>query len=185
MPEDRYFNDQEFEIVDRAVLQAEELVNNHYKMSSGQWLKNRYDIKTAKDLAPHERVSGPVAQVVKYEGRKRDNPLGSGTFSLYTVCLQDPAILRTVNQEKTLMLEPFLLYVLTHELIHVVRFSRFEHRYENGGEADVTLAEEQKVHGLTYDILHGVRVPGLSDVFVFFKEWLDLPKDGLSGKKKG
>ncbi|MBC2703027.1 hypothetical protein [Desulfobacula sp.] len=167
----RRFNKEELLKVDEAVKVSEEIVNNFYKMSSGQWLKNRYDIKTAKDLVPHECVDGPFAQVVKYEGRKKDVSLGSSLFSLYKVCLQDYAILSTVEKKEDLSLEPFLLYILTHELVHVVRFSKFKQRYENKNEADVTLDEERKVHQLTHIILKPVLVPGLSEVFEFYKDW--------------
>jgi hypothetical protein len=185
MQENSSFNKLELEKVDRAVLRAEELVNNFFKMSSGQWLKNRYDIKTFKDLASHELISGPFAQVVKYEGRKKDVPLGSSSFSLYTVCLQDPAILFVVKENKNLLLDPFLIYILTHELVHVVRFSKFVHRYENIAEADLTMAEERKVHNLTYKILHRISIPGLSDVFGFYGEWHDFQGVGITDKKNG
>lgn len=171
MQEDRFFDNQALEKVDKAVLLAEELVDDFFQLSSGQYLKNRYDIKTAKDLSTHERVSGPFAQVVKYEGRKKEVPLGSSSFSLYRVCLQDPAILSVLEKNVSLSLYPFLLYVLTHELVHVARFLRFEHRYENVGEANLTLAEERRVHELTHAILQGVSVPGLSEVFLFYGEW--------------
>jgi len=172
MQSQRPFNTEELLKVDGAVKVSEELVNNHFKMSSGQWLKNRYDIKTAKDLAPHECVDGPFAQVIKYEGRKKDVSLGSSSFSLYKVCLQDNAILKMVSKDDDLLLEPFLLYILTHELVHVVRFSKFKQRYENRNEAYVTLDEERKVHVLTHTILRPVSVPGLSKVFEFYKDWL-------------
>lgn len=171
----RYFSAQELLKVDDAVNVAEETVNNFYKMSSAQWLKNRYDIKTAKDLFSHERVDGPFAQVIKYEGRKKDVPLGSSSFSLYKVCLQDYAILALVSTRKELLLEPFLLYILTHELVHIVRFLKFEHRYENKNEADLTLDEERKVHQLTHIILKPVPVSGLSKIFEFYKDWLHRP----------
>ena len=171
----RHFNEQELLKVDEAVKVSEEIVNNYYKMSSGQWLKNRYDIKTAKDLVSHECVDGPFAQVVKYEGRKKDVPLGSSLFSLYKVCLQDSAILTMVSKKDDLSLEPFLLYILTHELVHVVRFSKFKQRYEDKNEADVTLDEERKVHKLTHTILKSVSIPGLSKVFEFYKDWRKEP----------
>ncbi len=171
MKTERYFNRAELEQVDQAVLICEELVNNYYKLSSGQWLKNRYDIKTARDLAPHEKVTGPFAQVVKYEGRKSDVPLGSSRFSLYTVCLQDPAIVSAVAARQNLALFPFLLYVLVHELVHVVRFLTFSHRYEHASEASVTLAEERKVHGLTYTILKPLPMKGMDQIFDFFEKW--------------
>lgn len=167
----RYFNQEELVRVGAAVSLSEELVNNHFKLSSGHWLKNRYDIKTAKDLMPQEKVAGPFAQVLKYEGRRTDAALGSSSYSLYAVCLQDPAILSVVENQEDICLDPFLVYVLVHELVHVVRFLRFEHRYENASEASVTLAEEQKVHGATYTILSAVSMQGLIQVFDFFKRW--------------
>ncbi|MBA3011255.1 MAG: hypothetical protein KKF12_17160 [Proteobacteria bacterium] len=185
MQECSYFNKKALERVDKSVLMAEELVNNFFKLSSGQWLKNRYDIKTAKDLSPHERICGPVAQVVKYEGRKKEIPLVSSSFSLYTVCLQDGAILSLLEKDKTLLLDPLLLYVLTHELVHVVRFLRFEHRYENVGEANLTLAEERRVHGLTHSILHRVSLPGLDQVFNFYGEWREGQVEKKPGKNFG
>lgn len=168
---DRYFNSLELEQVDRAVFLAEELVNNYFKLSSGQWLKNRYDIKTAKDLNDHERVDGPFAQVVKYEGRKNGAPLSSSSYSLYAICIQDPAILSLLERNENFQLDAFLLYILVHELVHVVRFSRFKHRYENASEASVTMEEERKVHDLTYAILSGVKLPGLDQVFEFYEKW--------------
>ncbi|MDD9304209.1 MAG: hypothetical protein HUK40_18425 [Desulfobacter sp.] len=173
-----FFNRYELETVDLAVLRAEEMVNNYFKISPALWLKNRYDIKTGASLAPHEQVEGPFAQVVKYEGRKKDVPLGSTSFSLYHVCLQDPAILNLLSRNSKIGLAPFLLYVLIHELVHVVRFSRFEHRYENASEADVTLEEEKKVHGLTFDIVSCVAVQGLGEVVEFYKEWHGFSKGG-------
>lgn len=167
----RFFNTSELETVARAAVICEDLVNSHYKLSSSQWLKNRYDIRTARNLAPHERVDGPFAQVVKYEGQKTEVPLGSNRFSLYTVCLQDPAIVSTVDVHPSIQLMPFLVYVLVHELVHVVRFLKFYHRYEHASEASVTLAEERKVHCLTYGILRPVTLDGLEQVFDFFEQW--------------
>jgi hypothetical protein len=172
----RHFNTKELLMVDDAVKASEELVNNYFKISSGQWLKNnRYDIKTAKDLTSHEYVKGPFAQVVKYEGHKKDISLSSSCFSLYTICLQDHSILSAIKK-KDLRLNSFLLYIIIHELVHVVRFSKFKQRYENKNEADVTLDEERKVHGLTYDILNDVSVEGLKQVFDFYKDWRRSPE---------
>lgn len=164
------FDSNELFLVSQAVDRAEELVNNYFKLSSSQWLKNRYDIKTVKDLSSHERLDGPLAQVIKYEGNKEEVPFGSSIFSFYKVCLQDRAILFTAETNH-LFLEPLLLYILTHELVHVVRFSKFEHRYENKNESDVTREEERKVHRLTRDILKPIAMTGLPQVFEFYKDW--------------
>lgn len=83
----------------------------------------------------------------------------------------DQAILSTVDKGWGIHLEPFLLYVITHELVHVVRFSKYQQRYENKNEADVTFEEERKVHRLTHEILTRIAVPGLLEVFDFYKDW--------------
>ncbi|MCP4023179.1 MAG: hypothetical protein GY729_15155 [Desulfobacteraceae bacterium] len=165
------FNVQDLIKVDEAVLLSEELINNYFKLSSGQWLKNRYDVKTAKDLEPHEFVEGPFAQVVKYEGRKKEVPLGSSSFSFYTICLQDEAVLSTVENNDSLSLKPFLIYIVTHELVHIVRFLKFAQRYEKSSNLEHTMEEECRVHNLTYQILSSVKVRGLDDVFKFYEGW--------------
>lgn len=167
----RFFNESELEQVSTAALRAEEMVYNYFKLSSSQWLKNRYDIKTARDLVPHERVEGPFAQVLKYEGRRQDLSLGSSVFSLYHVCIQDPAIVSLVAANLKICLDPFLLYILVHELVHVVRFARFEHRYENACEAGVTREEEKKVHRISHNIIAPQTVSGMSQVFEFYTQW--------------
>ncbi len=173
-----FFTREELEIVSSAVVRAEELVDNYFKLSPTLWLKNRYDIKTAAGLAPHERVDGVFAQVLKYEGRGCGVSLGSSSFSLYHVCLQDPAILGLVSENSGIRLSPFLVYILVHELVHVVRFLRFEHRYENGSEAEVTFEEEKKVHDLTYKIVSRSGLSGVSEVIDFFGQWHDVPPGG-------
>ncbi len=116
-------------------------------------------------------MNGPFAQVMKYEGRKKDTSLGSAFYSFYTICLQDQAILLTIEKNEDLLLEPFLIYVLTHELVHVVRFLKFEQRYEKPSKIEHTLEEEHQVHNLTYEILMPVKIMGLEKVFKFYKDW--------------
>ena len=76
---------------------AEELVSNYYKMSASEWLRPKYDVKTLVDLAPGEIVDGPFAQIVRYEGHRKNTPLGSGVFDYYKICLQDHTIRSTLE----------------------------------------------------------------------------------------
>lgn len=153
----------------RAAALAEELVSNHYKLSASQWLKKRYDIKTALDLKPEEVVEGPFAQVIRYEGRPNNGALTSTAFDFYKICLQDPAILSTLSMCPRLDLFPFALYILTHELIHIVRFSRFLQNFQ--ATQPERLAEEARVHRITRDILEPTRLPGLSEVLKYYSGW--------------
>ncbi len=69
------FDHKELKAVNNAVAMAEEVVSNFYKMSEGQWLRRRYDVKTLVDLSRAEIVEGPFAQVIRYEGRLKDQSL--------------------------------------------------------------------------------------------------------------
>ena len=109
------FSKDEIIIVNNVVSMAEELVSNHYKMSASEWLRPKYDVKTLMDLAPGEIVHGPFAQIVRYEGHRKDTPLGSGVFDYYKICLQDHAIHSTLQKMADMKLFPFCLYIITHE----------------------------------------------------------------------
>ena len=119
------FSTEQIEIVTDATEMAEELVSDHYKMSASQRLRSVYDIKTLADLAPDEIVQGPFAQIIRYEGKRKDASLGSSTYDFYKICIQDHSILSTLNQNTDIRLFPFTLYIVTHELIHIVRFMKF------------------------------------------------------------
>ena len=163
------FSDRELTVVNNAVAMAEELVSNYYKMSAGEWLRPRYDIKTRAELTPQEIVEGPLAQIIRYEGKRADSPLGSSTYDFYKICLQDQAILNALQKNPNIDLYAFTLYVITHELIHIVRFSKFFQRFDASPEEKHS--EEIRVHELTHGILDGVRVEGLDAVFEFYERW--------------
>jgi len=155
---------------------AEELVSNFYKLSDNQWLHARYDVKTLADLAPDEVVDGPFAQIIRYEAQRRDSSLGSGAYDFYKICIQDHAILGATEETPDLQLFPFALYIGTHELIHIVRFSKFLQNF-NAPQAE-RLSEENRVHALTREILEGLSTPGLDRVLEFYRRW-QPPFEGL------
>lgn len=165
----RLFLPEQMPLVAQAVAMAEELVGNHYKMTTSGWQRPRYDVRTYGDLEPSERVSGPFAQIIRYHGRPRRTELGSAGYDFYKICLQDPAILEALDRRPGLRLLPFLLYILVHELIHVVRFSRFQMGFEASEEE--RLAEERRVHRETHAILRDVRLEGMREVLEFYADW--------------
>ena len=163
------FNTEELQLVNDTVSTAEDLVSNYYKMSASQWQRLKYDIKTLKHLHDDEIVHGPFAQVIRYEAKREDMSLGSATYDFYKICLQDHAILKTIGQYPELRLFPFCLYIVTHELIHIVRFCRFLQSFD--ATDDEKMAEEVRVHQRTREILTPVRVPGKQEVFQFYHRW--------------
>jgi hypothetical protein len=163
------FSPEQIETVNNAVSMAEELVSNAYKMSASQWLHPKYDVKTLTDLAPSEIVDGPFAQVIRYVGQHKGASLGSAAYDFYKICLQDHAIIRAMNSMKGLRLYPFALYIVTHELIHIVRFSKFLQSFD--ASADEKMVEEARVHERTHAILSLINIPGLKEVLHFYRNW--------------
>jgi hypothetical protein len=181
MPRLNCFGSEQIKIVNNAVAMAEELVSNYYKMSASQWLGPRYDVKTLKELKREEIIDGPFAQIIRYKGRRKNTSLGSATYDFYKICLQDHTIQGTLEMAPGIELFPFSLYIITHELIHIVRFSKFLQSFE-ASDRD-RMAEEKRVHQRTHDILKPVQVTGLTRVLEFYNDW-HVPYEDLRDPEK-
>ena len=139
---------------------AEDRTTDFYKFSAGQWKRHRYDVKTLSSLKQDEISLNAFALLNKcYRVR------GGGEVSMgleedfYFICLQDHQILTALQRDSDLKLLPLLVYVFTHELVHIVRFSNFFQRFEIHGK--IRDEEEYVVHGTTYDILKDLSLPKL------------------------
>ena len=163
------FNPDQLKIVNNSVAMAEELVSNSYKMSEAQWLHRRYDVKTLADLCPDETTDRPFAQIIRYKGQLKDTSLSSSTYDFYKICLQDHSILAALKQSHDMELFPFILYIVVHELIHIVRFSKFIQSFDASDKEKI--AEEKRVHEKTHEILSAVKVAGLTTVLKFYNKW--------------
>jgi hypothetical protein len=163
------FNTDQIGIVNRAVTMSEELVSNYFKMSASQWLRPKYDVKTLVDLSSNEIVEGPFAQIIRYQGYRNGSFLGSDSYDFYKICLQDHTILTTLASSPHLSLMPFSLYIISHELIHIIRFSKFLQNFD--ANPDEKMNEERRVHTLTHQILADVNVAGIADVLDFYRQW--------------
>ena len=169
MQKRKTFSPVQIEIVNNAVAMAEELVSNFYKMSASQWLGPRYDVRTLAELINEEVIDGPFAQIIRYRGQRRNTSLGSATYDFYKICLQDHTIRSILEGTPAIELFPFSLYIITHELIHIVRFSKFLQSFDASSEE--RMAEEKRVHRRTHDILHPVQIEGLLKVLEFYNDW--------------
>jgi len=176
------FNPKDLLLIAETVQMAEELVSDHFKMSASEWLRPRYDVKTLTDLSPEEIVDGPFAQIIRYLGKPHDRNLGSAAYDFYKICLQDHAILKALHESSELGPMPFLLYIITHELIHIVRFSKFIQRFD-ASETEKQ-SEEIRVHGITHEILKPLSVEGLDAVFQFYRQW-HSPLEALPSSNDG
>jgi hypothetical protein len=170
------FDRPQIRTVNQAVAIAEDLVSNAYKMSTSQWLHQRYDIKTLTDLSPEEVIHGPFAQLIRYEGHRPDTSLSSATYDFYKICIQDHTILTTIDKISQLQLFPFTLYISTHELIHIVRFSKFLAHFDTAPENREE--EETRVHCRTREILENLGIDGIEAVLDYYRNW-GTPVEGL------
>lgn len=173
------FDSNQLEEVQEAASMAEDLVYNYYKLPSGQRSHPRYDVLTKRGLDKDEIVMGPLAQVIRYVGQPENTSLGSLTYDFYKICLHDHAILNELAQFPQLRLFPVVLYLVTHELIHVVRFSKFLQNFSAATEQ--RLIEEKRVHEITRTILSSVNVIGLFNVLVHSEKWLNSLDSLLDG----
>jgi hypothetical protein len=80
----------------------------------------------------------------------------------YFICLQDHQILNALNRDRALGLLPLLVYVFTHELVHIVRFCNFFQRFDISGTEKEK--EETVVHETTFEILENLALPKLNYV---------------------
>jgi len=168
-----YFTEADKQVLCQAAVIAEDMTSDFYKLSHSRWLKARYDILTLEHLREEEISPHALALVSRYSGRPPDCWLPSAAFDFYRVCLQDHNILGALRRHPGLHPLALLCYVVTHELVHIVRFSRFEARFDAGpAERE---AEEREVHRLTRAILAPLRFLELEPVLACYP---DLVREG-------
>jgi len=167
--EKRKFDECQLDSVTQAVGVCEEMVSNYYKLSDSQMLQLNYDIRTASRLAAHEIVDAHFAQIVRYRARKKASTLKTEAEDFYLVCIQDHAILDAIDRFPALSLYPFMLYIVCHELIHVVRFRRFLQHFHVPQEE--RQFEEIRVHHETREVLRQSRAQNLDAVLTFYGQW--------------
>ena len=164
---DLAFNDLDLMVVSDALDIAEDATGNFYKFSIDQWKRHHYEIKTLISLSRNEISKHAFALLNKgsrlisgFEPKTKER-------DFYFICLQDHRILKALERDKELGLMPLLVYIFTHELVHIVRFCNFLQRFEVSGK--VREMEESVVHATTYDILEDVSLPKLHYVLDSYK----------------
>ena len=136
---------------------AEELAEKHFQVDLEDCERFPFDVQTLIHLKREEKTTRALAQVCKYEYQKEVQFQYVRKKSFYRICLQDDKILKTVNKEDAAILKPLLLYVVAHELIHVIRFSLDPGKFHLSPEEKKI--EEKNVHRLTYELLRPIEDP--------------------------
>jgi hypothetical protein len=153
------FKQEDMLTVGEALDIAEDRTGDYFKFSSGQWRRHRYDVKTLSQLTGREVVPNVFALLKKRTQKREGLEANSRYRDFYFICLQDHRIQRALKRDKDLGLLPLLIYVFTHELVHIVRFCNFSQRFEVSTKDREK--EERIVHTTTYEILKELSLPRL------------------------
>ncbi len=164
--ERRYFREPYIHLLDHAIEISEDMVGNHFKITTSRWRHYRYDIKTLPFLAPGEIYDLAYAQVLRYTQHPHERLRGSSRGEYFKICLQDHVILHALETHRELAFVPFLSYIVVHELVHVIRFAQFLQHFTATDEERER--EEEMVHSLTREILSKRKISGRDEVLRFF-----------------
>ncbi|HUU50328.1 MAG TPA: hypothetical protein VMW81_05175 [Nitrospinota bacterium] len=148
---------------------AAALTRNYYDINTKDWKGIKYDLKTLEDLKKDEITDNAFAQLSKYRGVSGKASQGF-RFNFFRICIQDHKIMEAVKKrgDRT-CLKPLLLYVMTHELIHIVRFNRLIKKFE--GSSKEKEIEEKNVHFDTYNILRNTEIHGMNDILNHYRDF--------------
>jgi hypothetical protein len=174
MAESIFFDKKQRFWVGEALEIAETLAEEFFQVDLGDSARFPYDLETLANLRGLEKTRRALAQVCKYEFHKREARVRRGGTEFYRICLQDDQILNKVRTESLSLLKPLILYVVTHELIHVIRFSLDPKRfYLPSKEKRV---EEKDVHRSTYEVLRSFKDPQVELLLERYRPWWGEPR---------
>ncbi len=130
---------------------AERLTGKFYGITPRAWAR-RYDVRTLAELENHEVHETAFAHLCKYSAPRPSDREPLRGFHFYRVCLQDNRILDAIQRGSSFIkLVPLLMYIATHELVHILRFERGESDFDMPVEE--RKREEGKVDAITRSIL--------------------------------
>ena len=137
-------------LVFQALDEAENRTAGYYCIPPFRWEKLRYDLLTQEDHGWEPLPDPMLARVRCLQRIHIHRP-----FDFFRIELNDRSILAAAERENLLRnLYPFLVYILTHEMVHMVRLSSILENWpepiEPFGES-----EEHRVQGISRSILTG------------------------------
>jgi hypothetical protein len=106
-------------LVFQALDEAEGRTAGYYCIPPFRWEQLRYDLLTQADHGWEPLPEPILARVRRLQRIHARSP-----FDFYRIELSDKGILEAAERENLLKcLYPFLVYILTHEMVHMVRLS--------------------------------------------------------------
>ncbi len=174
-----FFTKQQRLWVGEALEIAESLAEANLKIDLTDSAKYFYDLRTLINLQGAEKTDRALAQVCKYEYLRTKSFRAKKSRDFYRICLQDDKILKAAAWESPLFLRALIIYVITHELIHVIRFSENPRIFHL--QIKEKRAEEKGVHRLTYNLLKGLPEPELDELLERYRPMWDEEASAREG----
>jgi hypothetical protein len=147
-----FFTASDRETIRRAALLAEGLTQRYFNFAHDFWKRNPYNIFTRREAGKALFHEDAFASVVRFQypndpASRKSKPVE------YGIVLHDPNILLAMLRSSWHDLWTLGLFIVTHELIHIVRFRDYEvDFFASSQERD---REENTVQAVTRDILSG------------------------------
>jgi hypothetical protein len=146
-----HFSNPQRSLIIQALNEAEERTTGYYCIPPFRWEQLRYDLLTGADQGWEPFPESMLARVSCLQ-RIHAN---SKPFDFYRIELNDRSILAAAERERlTHALYPFFVYILTHEMIHMVRLSSILDVSPNA-EIPLDESEETRVQRISQRILAG------------------------------
>ncbi len=149
-------------LADTAAL-AEELVGEAFSLTSRDFRSLQYEVFTERDLLFFPLPDSALAGLVRAETRAL---LPRQRREFYWLLLSEQKIISLAEGRD--FLRALLLYIFTHELVHMVRFLRFAAGFWMSAED--RFEEERRVHALAREILTRLRLKEMLTVLNRFDE---------------
>lgn len=115
------FSEGQRKLAIHAMDEAEERIARYYCIPPFRWQELQYDLLTRQDGEWEPLPDTVLAQVQFLQRASRSR---SNLRDFYRIQLNDPTILTAAERENLASnLYPFFVYILTHEMVHLVRLS--------------------------------------------------------------
>jgi hypothetical protein len=145
------FSDSQRSLAHQAMNEAEERTSGYYCFPPFRWEQLRYDLLTKAD---HGWEPLPEPMLARVRCLQRINP--SRPLDFYRIELNDGSILAVAERENLIKdLYPFFVYIITHEMIHMVRLSTILENESDAPKPEKEQEEEQRVQHISRRILTG------------------------------
>ncbi|MBM3789430.1 MAG: hypothetical protein FJW35_03660 [Acidobacteria bacterium] len=116
-----FFSTAERRLVGPAMEEAEERTSRYYCFPPHRWQNLRYDLLTRED---RDWMPIPEQALARIQRLRMEAQPRRPSLEFFRIQLNDPAILDVAGREALRAdLYPLLVFILTHEMVHLVRLS--------------------------------------------------------------